>query len=77
MALPLLKETKPASSEMKSIPNAAQILEISFQTDVEARAIAERVGATALLNKMELNSKPIPTRKQLGSSKIQAVGSAV
>jgi hypothetical protein len=52
--LPLLKETKPASSEMKSLLIGPHILVISFWTDVEARAMAESFGATALLDKRNL-----------------------
>jgi hypothetical protein len=51
MDLALLKETKPASSEMKSLLSGPHILVISFWTDVEAPAIAESFGATALLDK--------------------------
>jgi hypothetical protein len=73
----LFKETKRASSEMKSLLNEAQILAIFFSTDVEACTIAESSGATAPVDKMELNSKLILAIKHLGSPKTQTARPAV
>lgn len=54
----------PVDVRSRLDPSASRILAISIWNDAESRALAESVGATTLLDKMDLVNELIPTIKQ-------------
>ena len=61
-------ETSVEPLQIKSLNHGSRLLAISVWNDEETRALAERFGADAFLDKADLGIKLIPTIVQLASA---------
>ncbi len=54
-----------ANGHLPTLPTGPKVLAISLANDDEAKALAERIGAAKLLDKMELTNELIPAILEL------------
>ena len=66
-----------ADGEKDPLPAGPKILAISFANDDEAKILAERIGASVLLDKMDLSEELIPTILELAPAGQQSLITSV